>query len=215
MKIFKGIALIACFIVSIKADIGSEKIEEIELIKEDITEYGNADCVSRDISYNERSQLDIYYDSNNINDKKPVVIQFHGGSWYNEDKMNCVSPSLLLRENNYVTVVPNFILFPNGQIDDMVSDFYEAIEWTFNNISNYGGDSSNISVVGFSSSAHVLALTLIKAALIRKNNNISLSPLPEINRVVLINGQYDYDESLLQTVTSESVDSSVDLFKEI
>jgi len=144
-----------------------------------------------------------------------VVIQFHGGSWYNEDKMNCVSSALLLHEHNIVTVVPNFILFPIGQIDDMIKDFYDSIKWTFDNIDKYGGDSSNITVVGHSSSAHLLILTLLKASLTRKNNGSYLSSLPKIKRAVLINGPYEYDESLLGTVTNESIDASNNLIKEI
>jgi len=215
MKILKGVIILASLIISIKANVSSAKIEEIEEMTQDIVDYGSVDCIARDVNYNDRSNLDIYYDPNNTNDKKPVVIQFHGGSWYNEDKINCVSSALLLREKNYVTVVPNFILYPIGQIDDIVSDFYDSIKWTFDNINQYGGDSSNITVVGQSSSAHLLILTILKASLIRKNNNISLTPLPEIKRVVLINGPYEYNESLLQTVTNESIEASENYLKEV
>ncbi|KAG4100105.1 alpha/beta-hydrolase [Neocallimastix lanati (nom. inval.)] len=215
MKILKGIILIASLIITIKANVASVKIEEIEEITEDIVEYGSADCIARDVNYNDRSNLDVYYDPNNTNDKKPVVIQFHGGSWFNEDKINCVSSALLLHEKNYVTVVPNFVLYPAAQIDDIVSDFYDSIKWTFDNIDQYGGDSSNITVVGQSSSAHLLILTILKASLVRKNNNVSLAPLPEIKRAVLINGPYEYNESLLQTVTNESIEASKNFLKEV
>jgi len=46
MKIFKGIILIASLIITIKANVASVKIEEIEEITEDIVEYGSADCIA-------------------------------------------------------------------------------------------------------------------------------------------------------------------------
>jgi len=140
---------------------------------------------SRNINFNGNSQLDVYFDSQTIDQKKPVVIQIHGGAWYNEDKMNCVSTGLLLHDNNFVAVIPNYVLFPYGQVEDMINDVYSAIKWTFDNIEQYGGDVNDITIVGHSSGAHLLAVTLLKAALSKKNGDTTLVPLPDIKRVVL------------------------------
>ncbi|KAH6582976.1 hypothetical protein BASA60_001663 [Batrachochytrium salamandrivorans] len=55
-----------------------------------------------------------------------------------------------------------------GSIDDMVFDVHTAIEWTFNNISSYGGDVDNISIMAHSAGAHLSVLTMI-------HNSIRLS----------------------------------------
>ncbi|ORX84089.1 alpha/beta-hydrolase [Anaeromyces robustus] len=213
MKLLKSFLFVASLIISIKADLASKKIEELKHNKQDFLEYKNANCIERDIPFNERSQLDIYYDSETKNIKKPVVIQFHGGTWYDEDKMNCVSSGLLLNQNNYITVIPNYILFPYGEVEDMIDDVYSSILWTFNNVEVYGGDINDITIVAHSSSAHLLILTLIKAAFVRKNKGISVTPLPNIKRVVLINGQYEFSESMLQNISNN--DTEDDLFKEM
>jgi len=219
MKIFNisksFVVVAASFIGAIKAGLVSQKLEEIKQIKQDLNEYNNADCIARNINFNNNSQLDVYFDSQTIDQKKPVVIQFHGGAWYNEDKMNCVSAGLLLHDNNYVAVIPNYVLFPYGQVEDMINDVYTAIKWTFDNIDQFGGDVNDITIVAHSSGAHLLAVTLLKAALTRKNGNTTLVPLPDIKRVVLMNGPYEFDESMLQSLNSENADNEDNLFKEI
>ncbi|ORX42977.1 alpha/beta-hydrolase [Piromyces finnis] len=220
MKLFNISKIILIFIASfigiIKASFLTQQIEELKKVKEDLDEYNNANCISRNISFNNKSQLDVYFDPETMEQKKPVVINIHGGSWYNNDKMNSVSTGLLLHENDFVAVIPNYVLFPYGQVEDMINDVYTSIKWTFDNIDKFGGDTNNITVVAHSSGAHLLALTLIKAALSRKNGNTTLVPLPDIKRVVLMNGPYEFDEAMLKNINKEENEDNEDnLFKEI
>jgi len=104
--------------------------------------------------------LDIYNDG--ISPNAPVVIWIHGGGWAIGDKANGMEfKEQLMKENNYVLVSINYQLSngSNGVIHPThVQDVAKAIAWVYNNIGNYGGDSTKMVVMGHSAGAHLAAL---------------------------------------------------------
>jgi len=156
----------------------------------------NEKNVKTDISYGGTSaaKLDVFYNKDDTKTLKPVVIFVHGGAWVVGSKAEYSRIGSLLVKEDYVAVLPEYLLFPWGSIDDMVSDVYKAIQWTVNNISKYGGDPSKITLTGHSAGAHLIALTAFKSALRLKNNGSNLSPLPPLEKMVLFNGPYDFDD---------------------
>jgi len=140
------------------------------------------------------SRLDVYYDESDTNNLKPVVIFIHGGAWIVGDKIKYSKIGTLLVEEGYIGVLPNYILFPFGSFEDMVDDVYKAVEWTYNNIEKYGGDKSKIILSGHSAGAHLAALTTIKSTLKLENQDEDLEPLPELSKLVLFNGPFDFDD---------------------
>jgi len=152
--------------------------------------------VKTDISYGGSSaaKLDVYYNKSDTKTLKPVVIFVHGGAWVIGSKTEYSRIGSLLVRENYVAVLPEYLLFPLGSIDDMVNDVYKAVQWTVNNISKYGGDPSKITLTGHSAGAHLIALTAFKSALRLKNNGVNLAPLPRLEKMVLFNGPYDFDD---------------------
>lgn len=154
------------------------------------------------------SKLDVYYDESDTSNLKPVVIYIHGGAWIIGDKAKYSKIGTLLSEEGYVGVLPNYILFPFGSIEDMVDDIYKAVEWTYNNIENYGGDKSRIILTGHSAGAHLAALTTIKASLKMENLDEDLTPLPKFEKLVLFNGPFDFDN--YDTITNFFTKSEVD-----
>lgn len=152
--------------------------------------------------------MDVYYNPLDTKTKKPVNIYIFGGSWVSNDKVTFTRLGALLERENYIGVIPNVDLYPNGYFEDMVSDVYQAIQWTYNNIEKYGGDKDNIIVTGHSSGAHLLALTVIKAALGIPNNGVKLDPLPPLKRVVLMNGPYIFNQDFMLYTLQGSTDTS-------
>ncbi|OUM57186.1 hypothetical protein PIROE2DRAFT_17898 [Piromyces sp. E2] len=152
--------------------------------------------VVKDIKFGGSSAgyLDVYYDKANVKTLKPVVIFLHGGAWVSGNKSDYVNNGKFLSEDGYVAVLSNYILFPKGKVEEMVNDVYQTIQWTYNNIKNYGGDRSKITLVGYSAGAHLAALTTIKAALRMENNDKYLQPLPKLEKVVLFNPPLDFDD---------------------
>ncbi|OUM67394.1 hypothetical protein PIROE2DRAFT_5140 [Piromyces sp. E2] len=156
--------------------------------------------------------LDVYYDKDDINNKKEVVIHIHGGAWIAGSKNQNSKIGSLLQSEGYVAVLPNYVLYPQGKIEEMVNDVYQSILWTYNNISKYGGDNKKIILSGHSAGAHLIALTVIKSFLKMENlNNKYLSPLPELKKLVLFNGPYDFDDydALAQFLKKSNVDNGI------
>jgi len=104
--------------------------------------------------------LDIYNEG--ITGPAPVVIWVHGGGWAIGDKSNGMEfKEELCKQNNYVLVSVNYRLTSAGngvQHPVHVQDVAKAVAWTYENISQYSGDSSKIVIMGHSSGAHLAAL---------------------------------------------------------
>lgn len=112
--------------------------------------------------------LDLYEFSETYK-KRPVIIYVHGGGWAIGDKANKIdNKRSLFERKGYVFVSINYRLspypfeinnsnrvkFPTHNID-----VAKAIKWVYDNIEQYGGDKSNIALIGHSAGAHLVALT--------------------------------------------------------
>jgi len=187
-------------------------IEKIKERKRDIENYLKVKDIARDIKFNDKKRsLDVYYKKDEIKTLKPVVIFYHGGTWYQGDRIKFTKFGSLLEENDYIGVIPNYILFPFGSMEDMVNDVYTFIKWTYENIKKYGGDPNRIIVSGHSSGAHLITLTLFKAYNYMTNDGITLEPLPALEKVLLLSGPYDFDDYAIfkKTEIDEEVDQGI------
>jgi len=188
--------------------------EVADTLEEATKFYNNYQNVEKDIVFNGERTLDVYYNPKDTKHKKPVNIYIFGGSWVSNDKVIFTRLGALLEEEDYIGVIPNYVLYPNGLMEDMIDDVYKAVQWTYDNIEKYGGDKEKIILTGHSSGAHLVAMTIIKAGLGLKNNGVELKPLPNLHRVVLMNGPYIFDQDFivytLQGTTDTSNASSTD-----
>lgn len=151
-----------------------------------------SEIVAHDIQYgpNSKNWVDVYYNKQDTKNLKPIVIFIHGGAWFKGDKYNFIEVGAFLERNNYVAFLPNYALYPNGNIEDMVDDIHRIIRWAWYYGYIYGGDKNRISLVGYSAGAHVVALTMVKTALRLYNQNESLGVLPKLEKIVLFSGPY-------------------------
>jgi len=76
----------------------------------------------------------------------------------------------------------------------MVDDIFHAIQWTFSNIQRFGGDPNRVSIAAYSAGAHLTTLTLFKTLLNYQNKNVYLPRFPTLEKLVLLNGPYDFDD---------------------
>ncbi|OUM67388.1 hypothetical protein PIROE2DRAFT_5133 [Piromyces sp. E2] len=188
-------------------------INEKEDDVRDNKNYHNEINIERDILYNGNRKLDVYYNKLNIISKKklkPVYIFIYGGSWYSGSKVKFTKFGSLLEENDYIAVLPDYVLFPHGGFDDMVDDIFRAIQWTFSNIQRYGGDPNRVSIAAYSAGAHLTTLTLFKSLLAYPNNKINLPRFPLLEKVVLLNGPYDFDDySVINKFLGKEMENSI------
>lgn len=105
-------------------------------------------------------QLNIFSPKNAAN--LPVLIFIHGGSWNKGRKeiYNFLGNRLARRE--VVTVIIDYPLAPDYQVDEMEKATVLAVNWVEKNISNFGGDPDQIFISGHSAGGHLAALAAIK-----------------------------------------------------
>ncbi|ORX59318.1 alpha/beta-hydrolase [Piromyces finnis] len=145
------------------------------------------------LKYTEESELDIYYDNEKIDIKRPVIIHVHGGGWAEGSKDKEAYMGEFFQKKDFVSVLINYRLYSEiNELDDMVEDVYKAIQWVVNNINQYGGDSEQITLIGHSAGANLNTLTMVKAALNMMVNGVQLQPF-HLKHIISLNGHYEIE----------------------
>jgi prenylcysteine alpha-carboxyl methylesterase len=128
--------------------------------------------------------------SNNL----PVTIFVTGGAWIIGYKAWGALFGKVLSKEGVIVVSLDYRNFPQGRIKEMLSDVDEGIGWVVNNIHKYGGDPTNICIVGQSAGAHLTSLALIecaeKAQLGEQPEALAWQP-QQIRTFVGVSGAYD------------------------
>jgi acetyl esterase/lipase len=98
-------------------------------------------------------------------DKRPVLLQIHGGAWMVGDKSNQGQPLMthMAAEHGWVCVAVNYRLSPQGTFPDHIVDVKRAFAWIRAHIGEYGGDPEFVCVTGGSAGGHLAALTALSA----------------------------------------------------
>jgi len=101
---------------------------------------------------NERCVLDIYYPEG-VEDFATIV-WFHGGGLTGGNK----EIPEYLKGKGLCVVAPNYRLYPRIGAPKYIEDAAAAVAWVFNNIEEYGGDSSLIFVSGHSAGGYLASM---------------------------------------------------------
>lgn len=105
--------------------------------------------------------LNVYEVIDDTIENSPVIIFVGGDNWDNANNKIYDYYGKNFVEKGITVVLPNYNLSPNANIDEMTSQIATAFEWTKENITNYGGDSTNIYLSGHSAGGHLVALAAI------------------------------------------------------
>jgi len=111
--------------------------------------YYSEDIAQKDLYIKERCVLDIYYPINIKN--FATVVWFHGGGLTGEEK----EIPAALKQKGFCIVGVNYRLSPKVKSPKYVEDAAAAVAWVFNNIENYGGNTSLIFVAGYSAGGYL------------------------------------------------------------
>lgn len=117
--------------------------------------------VSRDIPFGaQKLTLDLYRPDESMTSVslRPVIVFIYGGGWQSGTKEEYGFVASTLVRQGYVVVIPDYRLFPEVQFPEFVNDSAAALRWTFDNIGQYGGDPSNVFVMGHSAAGEIAAL---------------------------------------------------------
>ncbi|XP_025115730.1 uncharacterized protein LOC112577034 [Pomacea canaliculata] len=109
---------------------------------------------------------------------KPVVVFLFGGAWSSGDKsMYGALCYQLANRLDSLICCPNYSLYPQGCVDDMIQDIVDCVQWIYDNIHSYGGQKEKLMIVGHSAGAHLGALAILELLHEERTQNSSvLSP---------------------------------------
>jgi acetyl esterase/lipase len=134
-----------------------------------------------------RHSLDIYAPEGRV--PAPVVVFIYGGGWKDGDKAQYKFVAASLAERGFLTVVPDYRLFPVVRFPAFVQDAAAAVAWTKANIAAYGGDPSRIFLMGHSAGAHIAALLTLDKQWLRADG---VDVDRDIRGTVGLAGPYDF-----------------------
>ena len=136
-----------------------------------------------------RRTLDIYQPTRlNASEPAPVVVFFYGGSWNRGDKKDYAFIGHSLAAKGYVTVIPDYRLYPEVRYPDFLDDNAAALAWVYRNIGQYGATPKDLFVMGHSAGAYNASMMALDERWLQKQ---SLSP-NIITAWVGISGPYDF-----------------------
>ncbi len=112
-------------------------------------QYYNAAINKSDSYINERCVLDIYYPKNSKG--FATIVWFHGGGLTGGSK----EIPEALKNKGFAIIGVGYRLSPKVKAAKCIEDAAAAISWAFNNIADYGGDTSQIFISGHSAGAYL------------------------------------------------------------
>jgi acetyl esterase len=112
------------------------------------------------------------YRQSNLPENSPVIVYYHGGAfllpWHN---VSVTYATLLAQTFNAIVVGIDYRVAPEYSFPIPNNDCYAALEWTIQQIQQWGGDSTQIMLAGESAGATLATTVAIRA---KKENLIQL-----------------------------------------
>ena len=126
---------------------------------------GKAGDTVYDLTYASRSGFDQKYTSLDVypleGEGSKVAVFVHGGSWQKGDKSNLEkAPDFvpMFQEMGYAVVSINHRLWPDVTYKEQSEDISSALLWVKENMADYGAACDAVTLMGYSSGAHLVAL---------------------------------------------------------
>ncbi|MEJ1965801.1 MAG: alpha/beta hydrolase [Gammaproteobacteria bacterium] len=88
---------------------------------------------------------------------RPVVIFWYGGSWQSGSKSDYRFVGAALAERGYITVLPDYRLYPDVKFPDFLDDAAHAVAWVQQHAQEFGGDPHRVVLMGHSAGAYTAA----------------------------------------------------------
>src|SRR3569833_1942822 len=88
---------------------------------------------------------------------RPVVIFWYGGSWQSGSKSDYRFVGAALADRGYITVLPDYRLYPEVKFPGFLDDAAHAVAWVQQHAQEFGGDPHRIVLMGHSAGAHSAA----------------------------------------------------------
>eukprot|EP01133_Synstelium_polycarpum_P006914 gene6914-8039_t len=130
--------------------------------------------------------------------KFPLLVYLHGGFWMDRDKSEYLNLGRYMASKGYTVAIVNYRLSKQAHKTPIKypqhnEDVANALCWLINNASDYRYDINNISLMGHSCGAHMVALMTLQQDKYLVNNPSNKAPLPAytIRKCIGVQGIYD------------------------
>jgi acetyl esterase/lipase len=104
-----------------------------------------------------RQKLDIYTPTT-MQRPKPAVVFIYGGNWQRGAKTDYLFLGQAFASRGFITVVPDYRLYPEVSYPAFIEDGAKAVRWTLAHIEEFGGDAAQINVMGHSAGAYIASM---------------------------------------------------------
>jgi acetyl esterase/lipase len=118
-----------------------------------------------------------------------VVVFIYGGGWKDGDKARYRFVGAALAARGFLTVVPDYRVFPAVQFPAFIQDAAAAVAWTRAHIARYGGDPGQVVLVGHSAGAQIAAMLALDKQWLGAEG---LDPDRDVAGFVGLAGPYDF-----------------------
>jgi acetyl esterase/lipase len=121
-----------------------------------------------DLAYGQdpRQRLDIYAPRHAQH--RPVVIFWYGGSWTQGSKADYRFVGTTLAEHGFVAVLADYRLYPQVAFPLFDEDGARAVAWVEHHAQEFGGDPTQIVLMGHSAGGHTAAFLALDHAFLEK-----------------------------------------------
>jgi acetyl esterase/lipase len=131
-----------------------------------------------------RRRLDLYV-PDGLAAPAPVVVFFYGGNWQTGERGDYLFAGQALASRGYVTVIPDYTLYPAARYPVFLEDCAAAVRWTMANIGLHGGDAARIAVMGHSAGAYNAAMLALDGRWLGRDRT-------RLGALVGLAGPYDF-----------------------
>jgi acetyl esterase/lipase len=114
-----------------------------------------------------RQKLDVYTPVTK-GSNRPVVVFWYGGSWTSGSRSEYKFVGAALAERGFVTVVPDYRLFPKVRFPTFLDDAALAVKWVQEHAQEFGGDPRHVVLMGHSAGAHMAAYLAFNSEVLTK-----------------------------------------------
>ena len=147
--------------------------------------------ISRDVAYapGDRHGLDVYV-LREPSKTRPVVVYFYGGGWIAGAKADVAWVGAALARHGFIVVIPDYRIYPQGIWPMFLEDAAAAVRWARDHAANYGGNPSDMVLIGHSAGAYnAMSIGLDRQWL----TAVGLDPRRDLRAIIGLSGVYVID----------------------
>ena len=132
--------------------------------------------------------LDVWRPAGQVAAKRPVLIFYYGGGWVHGNRRAYAFAARAYAKAGFVVVVPDYRKVPTVRFPAFLQDSAEAVKWTRDHVTEYGGDPARIATAGHSAGGYAAVMLAMDPRWLRA---IGVDP-GTIKAAVGLCGPYDF-----------------------